>query len=140
MQTFQRMHMVNASASEMPKGELMMMKLITANSETESGAMISKLATLMEISNPAVSQKINVLEEKGYVERYSTKNDRRVVYVKLTEAGKKILERENERLMNSMKIIFDKMGEEDTEKFIELMSKLYKIIQETKEEQNKSTK
>jgi DNA-binding MarR family transcriptional regulator len=130
MQTFQRMHMVNPHASEIAKGDLMMMKRIAMNSEAEDGIMISRLAELMEITNSAVSQKISALEERGYVERYSTKDDRRRVYVRMTLTGNEVLKRENARLIESMAVIFDRMGEEDTDKFIDLLDKLYQIVSE----------
>lgn len=134
MQMFQRFHMQRSTEGEIPRGDLMMMKRIDANGESNEGVKISELASLMEISNSAVSQKINILEEKGHVERYSTKEDRRVVYARLTEEGKEVLKRQNERLLKRMSELFTKMGEEDTEKFIELLDKLYVIMQEKREE------
>ncbi|MDK2868324.1 MAG: hypothetical protein PWP38_2639 [Clostridiales bacterium] len=138
MQTFQRMHMVNPNASEIARGDLMMMKRIAMNSDDSDGIMISKLAALMEISNSAVSQKISALEEKGYVERYSTKNDRRRVYAKMTPEGQAVLDRENARLIASMTKVFERMGEEDTEKFIELLDKLYRVVNEMRHEHKNS--
>jgi DNA-binding MarR family transcriptional regulator len=90
----------------------------------------SLLADHLMISNPGVSQMLNVLETKGYVERSTNKNDRRVVYVKLTEYGRELLGKELGSITEILSNIFDKMGEEDVFKLIELINKFYVIAKE----------
>jgi len=66
--------------------EFMMMKTIKSYSEQEE-------ITIHGISKSAVSQLINKLEDKNYVERTTFKSDRRIVYVRLTEFGEGVLEK-----------------------------------------------
>jgi len=128
MQKFQKMKMNSTHTSELPRSEIMMLKMIKLNTAETEGVTISTLGELLEISKPAVSQMINVLEDKGYVERMTTKNDRRIVYVRLTENGKQRLAKELQSLLKGMTQIFDKMGEEDTEDLLRLLEKLYLIV------------
>ena len=71
---------------------------------------------------------INVLEDKDYVERISTKNDRRIVYVRLTELGEHSLEKALQSFLQVANQIFGRMGEKDTETLLGLLDKLYLIV------------
>ena len=49
---------------------------------------LSELNSYLNFTRPNLSQTINKLEDKGYVERVVLKDDRRVTYIKLTENGR----------------------------------------------------
>ena len=128
MQKFQKIRMNTKSTSETPRSEIMMLKMIKMNTSETQGVTISTLSELLEISKSAVSQMINALEDKKYVKRITTKNDRRLVYVRLTESGELCLAKELQSLLKGMAQIFAKMGEEDTEDLLRLLNKLYVIV------------
>lgn len=128
MQRFQKIRAGRKPVGGMPHGEIMMLKRIRMNSSDAEGITISALSELMEITKPAVSQIINALEDKGYVERVTRKNDRRLVYVRLTEYGEECLNREFRLMMEKMNRVFAQMGEKDTEELLRLMEKLFAII------------
>lgn len=128
LEKFQKMRMTSTHSSEMPHSEIKMLKMINLNRSETEGITISNLSECLEISKPAVSQMINVLEDKGYVERVTTKNDRRMVYVRLTELGEQRLAQELQSFLNRLTQIFAKMGEEDTEELLRLINKLYFIV------------
>lgn len=130
MQKFQKIGMNTKITGEMPRSEIMMLKMIRMNISGTEGVTISTLSELLEISKSAVSQMINALEDKGYIERITTKNDRRLVYVRLTENGEQSLARELHSFLEGMALIFAKMGEEDTEDLLRLLKKLYLIVSE----------
>lgn len=132
MQRFQKMGMSSKFIGEIPRSEIMMLKLIKFKTTETECVTISTLSEHLTISKPAVSQMINVLENKGYVERITTKEDRRVVYVKLTKAGQECLDKALQLLLNKLSIIFEKFGEQDTEMLIGLLDKLLVIVSEHK--------
>lgn len=130
MQKFQKSTANLKNIIDMPRSEFMMLKLIKTNTKDNDGVTVSMISELLEISKPAVSQMINVLEEKGLVDRVTTKKDRRVVYVKLTDAGVQSLKKAMESYMSNINGIFEKMGEEDTAEFLRLLEKFYIIASE----------
>jgi DNA-binding MarR family transcriptional regulator len=74
----------------------------TGLSRTEVGVLaalstrsfrITELAAREGITQPAVTQLVNRLERRGWAERRSDPEDRRVVLVSLTAAGQEALER-----------------------------------------------
>lgn len=132
MQKFQKLGMNSKFGGEMPRSEIMMLKMINIDTSKTEGVTISTLSERLEITKSAVSQMINVLEDKGYVERITTKSDRRIVYVRLTEMGEQSLEKSLQSLLKSLNQVFEKMGEEDTEILFRLLNKLYLIVSDYK--------
>ena len=115
---------------------LMTMKIIYNNyldnkeDENYYGLKTSELTNKMCITKPATSKMLNIMEEKGYIERVSNKSDRRVVYVKLTEEGEAFLKDQNRKFEIFTCKVVERMGEEDTDNFIRLFGKLYDIVEE----------
>lgn len=112
-----------------PHREIMMLKLIKHHSG-EGGITISTLSAHLEISKPAVSQMINSLEDKNYVERITPKSDRRMVFVRLTELGEEALGVAFHEMQKKLEIYLEKMGEEDMATLIALLDKLHRIMKE----------
>lgn len=131
LQQFQKVNLFSSVVCGMTHSEFMIMRYIRLNSMDE-GVKITTIAEKMEISKPAVSQMINVLEEKGYVERVTTKADRRIVYVKLSQLGNELLNATFEKCCTAATEMIEKMGEEDVRTLIRLINKLYLIAQEYK--------
>ncbi|WP_343344698.1 MarR family transcriptional regulator [Terrisporobacter petrolearius] len=127
-------------SQEFQPGMLMTMKVIynncLSNKEDENyyGMKTSELTKDLCITKPATSKMLNVMEEKGYIQRTSNKSDRRVVYVKLTQEGEAFLKDQNRKFENFTCQVVEKMGEEDTDNLIRLFGKLYDVIEELQSE------
>ena len=93
-----------------------MTQIVAEKPDTELFGL-SELNSYLNFTRPNLSQTINKLEDKGYVERVVLKDDRRVTYIRLTENGKAKYDEIFVRLENIAKIL----GEEDTDKLIELV-------------------
>ncbi|WP_019850091.1 MarR family winged helix-turn-helix transcriptional regulator [Desulfitobacterium sp. PCE1] len=126
---FRRLSLNFRGSGEIPHREIMMLKLIKHHSG-KGGITISTLSEHFEISKPAVSQMINALEDKNYVERITTKSDRRMVYVRLTELGEEALAEAFHEMQGKLEIYLEKMGEQDMETLIALLDKLHRIMKE----------
>lgn len=104
------------------------------DSSCGDGVKISHLSKLNRISMPAISQAINTLEEKGLVERKPGKDDRRVVCVHITKAGKKYLKDCYGQFMGYVTRIVDQLGEDDAHEFVRILNKMLDIITEMQKE------
>lgn len=130
----------NRKSQEFHPGMLMTMKIIyndcLSNKEDENyyGMKTSQLTKDLCITKPATSRMLNLMEEKGYIERTSSKNDRRVVYVKLTKQGEEFLKEESIKFESFAYKVIEKMGEEDADNLIRLFGKLYDVIEELNSE------
>ena len=67
-----------------------------------------------------VSTLLSALEKKGQITRESDPDDRRVVHVNLTEAGRERAERQRESMREAICWIFSQMGERRAREFVEL--------------------
>ena len=74
----------------------------------------SQLASSMKTTTGRVSTLLSALEKKGQITRESDPDDRRVVHVNLTKAGRERAERE------AICWIFSQMGERRAREFVEL--------------------
>lgn len=126
-----RMHKYKLSAKNelnIQNNEFAIMKLLAAKKEEQM--TISDISSRMQVSRPAISQVINALEDKDYVKRVHTKKDRRLVYVVLTKNGFDAVDLMNKRRNEKIKLLFDKLGDEDTDTFLRLFEKISHIITE----------
>lgn len=115
---------------ELSQFEFLCIKLIHQYSEQHSdlpGIKPSMLSEKTQTSRPAMSQHINVLESKGFVERVASKTDRRVTYLTLSEKGKNLIKNQENHLMHHLQIICDMLGHDDTVTLIGLTNKLTDI-------------
>ena len=64
--------------------------LLDTVSKSSGGRMVSDIAADLCITLPSVTVAINKLQKKGYVTKKRCDLDRRVVYVALTELGRKM--------------------------------------------------
>lgn len=115
------------TAGEISRSEFFTLKVICKHS-TPLGLSMSNLSELLKISKPAVSQMVNSLEGKGYVERVMPKSDRRLVLVRLTEAGQQSLDREMQAFTDRLAQTFAELGEKDTEELFRLLTRLFGIL------------
>ena len=83
---------------------------------------------------PAVSQMLNSLEGKGLVARSMAKNDRRAVFVCLTEKGKALLEQNRKEIFSILDEAEHRLGTENLNQLIELSARLFDILLEIEKE------
>ena len=94
---------------------------------------LSELNSYLNFTRPNLSQTINKLEDKGYVERVVLKDDRRVTYIRLTENGLKTVTDGFNDLFSRLEKISKILGEEDTEKLIDLVLRFCDAYEKTSE-------
>ncbi len=92
------------------------------------GIKASLLSDITQTSRPAISQHINILEEKGLICRRASRSDRRVTYLCLTESAGDFLAGMEEDAMRNFRVICDQLGQEDTRKAIAIVAKVSRII------------
>ncbi|WP_153731039.1 MarR family winged helix-turn-helix transcriptional regulator [Sporosarcina obsidiansis] len=81
---------------------------------------MSELAEALQLTAGAVTSASDKLIERGYVARTRDKNDRRVVYLEITNKGKETIDELRLKGRKTMKMVFAHLSEEDLQHFIEL--------------------
>ena len=83
------------------------------------------LAEELEISKPAVSKLLNGLEHKGLVKRERREDDRKAVYVQLTEKAIATLSDQRATAALLTEKVFAEMGEDKAKEMLTLLDLFY---------------
>ncbi|MFP4077599.1 MAG: MarR family winged helix-turn-helix transcriptional regulator [Bacillota bacterium] len=87
-------------------------------------ATMTNVAKKLHVTVGTLTTSINRLVEKGYCERYQTKEDRRKVFIQLTKNGKHVLEVHREFHEEMIDAVIDDLKLEDNALLIEALEKL----------------
>lgn len=102
------------------QGETMVIKFLDILGEPASP---KHLAEALNLSSARIAALLGSLEKKGQITRDMDPKDRRRIQVTLTNCGKEVANVEKKEMHDKMIKIFNQMGEADTKKFLELMTK-----------------
>ena len=97
----------------------------------ESGATPLTATELGEQTNLLKSQINHILtamEQRGLVERTRCTTDKRVVYVRLSEEGRRLYAREHDRVMEILKAVYGEFGSEKTRELTAMLKKATSIV------------
>lgn len=98
--------------------------------QIEPGIKVSELSEKIHSTKPATSKMLNVLEEKGYINRIPDPKDRRVVYISLSPEGDKMIQNAMGMMHNFLNRTISRLGEEDARDLIRLMNRFYEAMVE----------
>jgi DNA-binding MarR family transcriptional regulator len=76
-------------------------------------ATVSELAEWNAVTLPTATKILDVLVDRGWVERWRSKVDRRLVYVGLTDRGRAVQAELEQRATGSVGELLAQLGEED---------------------------
>lgn len=135
-----RLHIMSESMDGVPRPGIMALRRIKKAQSLGEKIKISDLSMFMNVSKPAITFMITDLEKRGLVERIYDKQDRRRIFLSLTEKGEEFVEKSEEEANNFFAQVFEKLGEHDSDELIRIFEKLGDILEnicdEKKSEQN----
>ena len=135
MVRIKRLNMFSLFTDTLSQSEFMLLRLTQYLEQKETPPSTAMLGAQLGISKPAVSQMVNSLEDKGFIQRYISKNDRRLSFVTVTEQG----ENELKHIYNGMNRVgaevLAQMGRNDLQTLLTLLDKLYQAVAAYKEKE-----
>ncbi|UFU00393.1 MarR family transcriptional regulator [Radiobacillus kanasensis] len=90
----------------------------------------TEIANEFSIGKSAVTAQVNRLFERGLIDRRRDEEDRRIVYLQLTEKGKALVEEGTERLYEVLGDILTQFSKEEVTTFVHSLEKLVTILRE----------
>lgn len=97
------------------------------------GIKLSTLSKTLKLAPPTVTPMINSLEENGFIVRVGSKEDRRVVFIQLTDQGHSFLTEKEKQFKSNIHALIDYLGEEDAKELIRLVRKTADYLNQFKE-------
>jgi DNA-binding MarR family transcriptional regulator len=132
LRQFRKMSCLDAMFQDLNFSEVTVLGIIRheeVTDETKAMIQVKNLSEKMKISRPALNTILNRLEEKNLIERVRTKEDRKAVFIRMTEQAYHKLNEKYDRITVVMNSIVEKMGDGDTDMMIMLLKKLYNILE-----------
>jgi len=85
---------------------------------------ISELAEIFGVQRSTVTVAVNKLLQRGFVEKFSSQSDLRVVYVRLSEKGKQLIQIEDLGYYQFADLIMETLDETERKTFTFLLNKV----------------
>lgn len=98
-----------------------------ANINDGKPVMPSEISKKIGVTMGAISHHVNALEEEGFIERTASAEDKRVIYLTLTEKGKDMVQKIKDIYWKQIRNIVTTLGDKDSATFISLLNKLITI-------------
>lgn len=105
---------------DMTHSELQIFHLI----KQKQGITVKEIAEQLSISPSAVTQVVNKLIEKDFLQKEQSTDDKRSIKLSLSEKSQKIGNKIKKIVFKQLAPIFDTLSDEDLEKYLELNKKL----------------
>jgi MarR family transcriptional regulator, organic hydroperoxide resistance regulator len=101
----------------------------------KNGVPSGDLSDKLDLTTPRVASALNSLAKKGYIERNRDENDKRMVIVSITEAGKSFMMEEYNKLISMMQQTLERLGENDAQELIRIIKRIKEITNEMSEQE-----
>lgn len=92
---------------------------------------VSKLAEKLEMSKPALAKETKRLEKQGFIKKTTLLHNLRNRYILLTPKGLEKIITEHDNIYKLPTLVLDKLGEEESKKFVDMLNKINDIIIES---------
>lgn len=86
--------------------------------------MPSEAAKKLGVTLSAITHRINSLEEQGYIVRSPSPDDRRVVFITLSDKGTEMLQATRKSYLEKMYGLVEYLGDKDSSALIALLTKI----------------
>lgn len=144
MDAMHRMHRIWGAlntATELKRGDMMMLgAVMREESHGTKPITASALARRTHQSLPGVSQRLNQLEESGYLRRSGDAEDRRVVHVQLTDKGRKATQKAMLAMLAHMEQALGTLGDADAATLLQLMQRLVAAFEAENDNRDRNEK
>ncbi|WP_317856286.1 MarR family transcriptional regulator [Chakrabartyella piscis] len=122
-----RLQNTNTTTFDLTYNDILYLHLIEAHSGEYTA---SKIADMLYVSRPAVTQKINELEKRGYILKKQSKEDKRIYYLYInpesfTNSYYKTLEKTDNEIIQKLSSIH---SEKDVHLFCTMMDEISTIL------------
>lgn len=91
---------------------------------------ISDISDTLHLPRPGVTRTVKEMEDKGFLKKTTSDADRRITYLSITEAGKKLSQTYNDRFFSQLAPLLTDISQEEASCTIRTIEKLYQVMAE----------
>lgn len=126
LKIFRRSGIYDRVSTKLSDADIMVLFCV-AFCDVNQKVKLTDVAKTLKVTLPAVTHKVNDLVAKNYLEKVQSEKDLRVIYIRLTEEGKKYVESIRDDYYNPIEQLSKHLGEEDTKNLLRILNKISEI-------------
>ena len=93
---------------------------------------VSDISNELGVPRPGVTKITKDMEKLGFVEKKTAQTDGRVVFIKITAAGRELVDKYVDRYFGELSKELDDISDADADRMIETIEKLYEVMRKRK--------
>lgn len=125
--------------SDISGRDLMLLEIILRMNDAHPVKM-NEISHYLNITPAAVSQSIRSFEKKGWVVRVQQENDRRSVYISITEEAIQMVKSHEVRMKENLKAFITSLGPDDAQAFVRIVEKGLQFVKDQRHARMEETK
>jgi len=98
---------------------------------------VSDISDALNLPRPGVTRTVKEMEQKGYLTKKPSEEDARILYLSITDEGKKLSAKYNEQVFNALLPDLEAISGEDTECTIRTIERFYQVMCERRNDLDK---
>jgi DNA-binding MarR family transcriptional regulator len=99
--------------------------------DNEDGLMVSEISDRLKIARPTVTQLVNSLQRKGFLEKKTDEHDGRVVRIHLSEKGKAMAKKGAKEFYRLFKGLAEHLGAEKSDELADMLAEVFDYFEKT---------
>ena len=100
-------------------------------------ARVSDISDALNLPRPGVTRTVKEMEQKGYLTKKPSEEDARILYLFITDEGKKLSAKYNEQVFNALLPDLEAISSEDAECTIRTIERFYRVMCERRNDLDK---
>lgn len=120
----------NRILSDLSFNEVMICGMLSRQQETDTPLTATELGERTNLLKSQINHILTGMEQRNLIQRTRSTTDKRVVYVRLTEEGRRIYSLEHSGVMEILKAVYSTFGSEKTQELTSLLKKATAIVNE----------
>lgn len=107
---------------------MLLFQLKEVENDYPSGISVSDISNFLCVKPPSITPIISSLEQKNMIERTMDVNDRRIIRVKLKDAGTKFIEENKQQMVSRIKGLVEYLGKEKSTTLAQLINEAFSYV------------
>ena len=96
--------------------------------KNSSHVRVSDISDALDLPRPGVTRTVKEMEQKGYLRKLASPDDRRVTYISITEEGRELSRKYDENYFSELSAYLYDISEEEADCMIRTIGKFYEIM------------
>ena len=104
------------------------LEVVQTLEKNSSHVRVSDISDALDLPRPGVTRTVKEMEQKGYLRKLASPDDRRVTYISITEEGRELSRKYDENYFSELSAYLDDISEEEADCMIRTIGKFYEIM------------